>query len=93
MTLEAEDSHQQEEPIEENLNDETDEQEESENQQDSSEKRKRKRPKGNRPFPINTLEDSIKVAQVIRQFNGGNPWHPDEVAKGVRVTFLREKLG
>lgn len=86
MAIESEDNHQQEEPIEETLDEELEEQEDSENQQDSGERRKRRRTKGNRPFPANTLEDAIKVAQVIREFNGGNPWHPDEVAKALGMS-------
>lgn len=86
MTVESEDNHQQREPVEESLDEELEEQEDSENQQDSSERKKRKRAKGNRPFPVNTLEDAIRVAQVIRQFNGGNPWQPDEVAKALGMS-------
>lgn len=57
----------------------------SENGGDSAPKQRRKKSKGTRPFPVNTIEDSIAIAKVIREFNGGNPWSPDDVAKALKV--------
>lgn len=86
MAIESEDNHQNEEPVEATLDEEFEEQEDSESQQDSGEIKKRRRTKGNRPFPANALKDAIGVAQIIREFNGGNPWHPDEVAKALEMS-------
>jgi hypothetical protein len=33
-----------------------------------------------RPFPAVTLEEAIQIPRVIKEFNGGNPWPPAEVA-------------
>ncbi|AJQ95489.1 hypothetical protein [Gynuella sunshinyii] len=51
----------------------------------STPKQRRKKSKGTRPFPVNTIEESIAVAKVIREFNGGNPWGPDDIAKALKV--------
>lgn len=40
-------------------------------------------PDGRRSYPIHTVIDALRVAQVIRDFNGGNPWQPSEVAKAL----------
>lgn len=36
-----------------------------------------------RPFPIVTLEDTIEIAQKIKELNGGNPWSPSEIANAL----------
>lgn len=83
--MESEDNNQKLEALEETLSDtEQEEQEESEEQQNSGDKRRRKKSsKGRRPFPVDTLENAIKVPKVIREFNGGNPWSPDDIAKAL----------
>lgn len=43
--------------------------------------KQKKRRGGPRLFPANTLKDSLRVIEVIRQYNAGNPWPPSEVAK------------
>lgn len=39
-----------------------------------------------RSFPRATLEDAIKLASVMKDKNGGNPWSPDEVAKALDLS-------
>lgn len=36
-----------------------------------------------RPYPRVSLEDSLKIAQAIKDNNGGNPWPPSEVATSI----------
>jgi hypothetical protein len=43
-------------------------------------KSKASKAKAKRPFPISSLEDSIIVAQKIKELNGGNPWATPDVA-------------
>jgi hypothetical protein len=54
---------------------------------DSQKGNKAKAPKGGarspRPFPADTLENAIKIAKAIKEFNGGNPWPPSEVANAL----------
>ena len=38
-----------------------------------------------RPFPRRTLEPAIRVAQVIRDNNGGNPWAKDQIAESLSI--------
>lgn len=57
----------------------------SENGETSAPKQRRKKSKGTRPFPVNTIEESVAIAKVIREFNGGNPWSPDDIAKALKV--------
>jgi len=38
---------------------------------------------GPRPFPAETLEEAIRIPQLIRELNGGNPWPPAEVARAL----------
>ncbi|MEH2084060.1 MAG: hypothetical protein V7K89_30050 [Nostoc sp.] len=84
--MECEEMHRQLEILDENPKEMgEEEQEELEEQQNSGEKRRREKSKGKRPFPTYILEDAIKVPQVIRQFNGGNPWSPDEIAKALEI--------
>ena len=42
--------------------------------------------RGPRPFPSDTLQEAIKVADVIRTLNGGNPWAPPEVANALELS-------
>lgn len=34
-------------------------------------------------FPRRSLEDSLKIVFAIKQYNGGNPWPPSDVAKAI----------
>jgi len=36
-----------------------------------------------RPFPAETIEESIRIPRLIRELNGGNPWPPSEVANAL----------
>lgn len=47
---------------------------------------------GPRPFPTDTLEDSIKIPLLIKELNGGNPWPPAEVAKALGLAALGNKM-
>jgi hypothetical protein len=38
-----------------------------------------------RAFPRRTLEQALRVPRAIREYNGGNPWAPIEVAEAVGV--------
>jgi hypothetical protein len=38
-----------------------------------------------RPFPRVSLETALRIGQVIREKNAGNPWPPSEVAKALGV--------
>lgn len=40
-----------------------------------------------RPFPADTLENAIKIPRVIKDFNGGNPWPPTEVATALSTKY------
>lgn len=51
-------------------------------EQASPAKPKRK-PAISRPYPRRSLEDCVKIAQVIKEKNGGEPWATSEVAKAV----------
>jgi nucleoside 2-deoxyribosyltransferase len=35
------------------------------------------------PFPRTTLEEALKIANSIKENNGGNPWEPEEVRKSI----------
>lgn len=49
--------------------------------------KKPRRPRGEKQnFPRRTLEDALKIPQVIQEFNGGNPWPPGDVAKAIGST-------
>src|SRR5688572_1788612 len=39
--------------------------------------------RGPRPFPSDTLKEALRVPDVIRTLNGGNPWAPTEVANAL----------
>jgi len=36
-----------------------------------------------RPYPRWTLEDALKIVYKIKEYNGGNPWSPSDVAKAL----------
>lgn len=38
-----------------------------------------------RPYPRVTLENALRVPSVLKEKNGGNPWHPEEIAKALGV--------
>lgn len=86
-------NQQQLEMLEEVLDDTNeidDEQEENEEQENLNQEavngvKRKKKSKNTRPFPVNTIEDSIKISRVIREFNGGNPWSPDDIAKAMKM--------
>jgi hypothetical protein len=40
---------------------------------------------GPRRFPAHTLEEALKIPLAIKNLNGGNPWTPKDVARGVGV--------
>jgi len=95
--MENNDNNQHLEILEEELSDvEQEEQEESDLEESDSEesdgqqnstKRKRKRTsKPKRPFPIYPLEEAIKVPKIIREYNGGNPWSPEDVANALNMS-------
>jgi hypothetical protein len=39
-----------------------------------------------RSYPRATLETCVRVAQIIKEKNGGNPWPPSEVAKALGLS-------
>lgn len=38
-----------------------------------------------RPYPIHTVKDALRVAQALKQFNGGNPWTPKDLATALEM--------
>jgi hypothetical protein len=48
--------------------------------------------RGPRPFPAETLEESLRVPATLKQFNAGNPWSPAEVAKALGVSPRGDKM-
>lgn len=96
--MENDNNNQHLEMSEEELSDaEQEEQEDSDSEDSDSEesdglqsstKRKRKRTsKPKRPFPIYSLEDAIKVPKIIREYNGGNPWRPEDIANALKMSL------
>lgn len=55
-------------------------------------KQETKRGGGPRPFPAETLEEALRVATALKQFNAGNPWTPAEVANALGVAAKGNKL-
>lgn len=47
--------------------------------------KKRKPKNAPRLFPANSLEEAVQVAQSLKDYNGGNPWAPAEMAKVLNV--------
>ncbi len=45
-----------------------------------------------RPFPAETLEESLRVPTAIKQFNAGNPWSPAEVGKALGISARGDKM-
>lgn len=39
-----------------------------------------------RAFPRATLEDAIRIPQVLKDKNGGNPWSPEDLAKALELS-------
>ena len=46
---------------------------------------KRGGPRGPRPFPASTMEQSLRIPTVIKNLNGGNPWPPAEIASALNI--------
>jgi hypothetical protein len=46
-------------------------------------KARRKAPRIRWPFPRATLEEALKIRYGIKEYNGGNPWEPDELRKAI----------
>jgi hypothetical protein len=38
-----------------------------------------------RPYPRKPLEQALRVPQVLKNYNGGNPWSPSQVANALGV--------
>lgn len=38
-----------------------------------------------RTFPRRTLEQALRVPRALKEYNGGNPWPPDQVAEALGV--------
>ncbi len=38
-----------------------------------------------RPFPKETVLTALKIAQKIKELNGGKPWDPKEIGKAVEI--------
>lgn len=51
----------------------------------ASSKRAKAASKAKRTFPQAGLEECIKLVNVIKQFNSGNPWAPKEIANALNV--------
>lgn len=83
--LEGELSDQELEEQEELEADEA-ESEEAESQQNSKKRTRKKSTKPKRPFPSYSLEESIKIPKAIREFNGGNAWSPEDIAKALGMS-------
>jgi len=48
--------------------------------------REKKEHKVPRPFPSVTLEDTLVLAQNLKNLNGGNPWLPADLAKSIGMS-------
>ncbi len=56
----------------------------AEQSSNAKERQKAKRkPSPRKNFPSNTIEESRKVAELIKSNNGGNPWNTDQLAKAL----------
>lgn len=38
-----------------------------------------------RPFPQHTIEDALAICRTLKDYNGGNPWTGDEIARVLNV--------
>lgn len=54
--------------------------------------KKRAPRKSPRPFPSVSLEEALKIPQLIKANNGGKPWPPAEVAKALGSTAKSNKM-
>lgn len=59
---------------------------EAEGQQNSKRRTRKKSTKPKRPFPNYSLEQSIEIPKAIREFNGGNAWSPEDIAKALGMS-------
>ena len=41
--------------------------------------------KKSKPFPLNSISDSLKIAKAIKDNNAGNPWASSELAKAIAI--------
>lgn len=48
--------------------------------------------KRQRPFPRITLEEAAKVPRALKEFNGGNPWQPSELAQALGFSATASKF-
>lgn len=55
----------------------------STNTKKTTTKKTKKKPAATRNYPRVSLEESLKIAQKIKEFNGGNSWESAEVAKAI----------
>ncbi len=39
----------------------------------------------NWPFPRSTLESALRIPMALKEYNGGNPWEPEELRKAIGV--------
>ena len=51
-----------------------------------AERTKSKKGRAARPFPRETLEKALYIAQALKDKNGGNPWSPELVAQAVSLS-------
>lgn len=47
--------------------------------------KKKRAPKPKREFPQNSIEESKKIIEAIKEFNAGNPWSPSEIASAIKM--------
>jgi hypothetical protein len=57
---------------------------EQSSKQNTGSKKKRKSSES-RPFPVNSIEEAVSIPRTIKQYNGGNPWTPDDIAKALNM--------
>ncbi|MCK9607643.1 MAG: hypothetical protein M0R33_14470 [Methylomonas sp.] len=55
-------------------------------------KRKTTRGSAPRPIPMNNLEDSLAIPQALKNYNGSNPWSPDDLANVLGVGAKANKF-
>ena len=48
-------------------------------------KGKRRSVKPIKKFPSHTIEEALKVPQLIKEYNGGNPWDTEQLAKALNL--------
>jgi hypothetical protein len=47
---------------------------------------KQEKKREQRSYPSRSLEDALKIVYAIKQYNGGNPWPPADVAEAVGIS-------